>query len=162
MATDFLTLLRRDHADLQGELARLLDPLAGVSELRAALDGVRLGLMSHIEAEDLVLGRFDAVPALHAVIVRLRAEHRVQEVALGALVIAPPRSFAWRNRVVHLRELVRRHAVHELRVLQPALQAHASAEAYMRLASAFATERLRQLASLQPSAPIRVPLVGAR
>ena len=155
MPTDFLTLLRRDHADLQTELTQLLDPVATLVELRAALDGVRLGLMAHAEAEDIVLGRFESVPMLSQLIAHARAAHMAQEGALSALVSARPGTAIWRDRAHHLRELVHHHATHEETYLLPALQQHAND--YSQLAGRFATERLRQLAMLQPSAPVYMP-----
>lgn len=154
MPTDFGTLVQRDHLDVQKELMRLLDPAATRSQLGAALDGVRLGLTSHAEAEDIVLGRFDAIPALEPVLAEARAAHLAQEVALAALVSARPGTAVWRDRAVHLRELIRRHALREELELLPALRSHAPRELYHGLAGAFATERLRQLAMLQPSAPL--------
>jgi hypothetical protein len=153
MPTDFLTLLRRDHVDLQKELTLLLDPVASVPQLRSALDGVRLGLMAHVEAEDIVLGRFEAFAALEPLIAQARAAHRAQEGALSALVSARPGTPGWRDRAYHLRELVHHHATQEEMFLLPALRRHVPGM-YDRLAGAFATERLRQLAMLQPSAPI--------
>jgi hypothetical protein len=154
MPTDFGTLVQRDHVDVQKELTRLLDPAATRAQLSSALDGVRLGLTAHAEAEDIVLGRFEAVPALGPVLAEARASHLAQESALGALVSARPGTAAWRDRAVHLRELVRRHALREELELLPALRFHAPRELYTGLAGAFATERLRQLAMLQPSAPL--------
>ena len=133
---------------------RLLEPVATRSQLGAALDGVRLGLTAHAEAEDIVLGRFDAIPALEPVLAEARAAHLAQEVALAALVSARPGTAIWRDRAVHLRELIRRHALREELELLPALRCHAPRELYHGLAGAFATERLRQLAMLQPSAPL--------
>jgi len=52
--TDFLGLLQRDHHDLECGLDELLQAVT-VSQLRSALDGVRLGLTAHAEAEDIVL-----------------------------------------------------------------------------------------------------------
>lgn len=133
---------------------RLLDPLATRSQLSAALDGVRLGLTAHAEAEDIVLGRFDGIAALEPVLGEARAAHLTQESALAALVSARPGTGVWRDRAVHLRELIRRHALREELGLLPALRCHAPRELYQALAGAFATERLRQLAMLQPSAPL--------
>ena len=152
MPTDFMTLLRRDHADLQTELTQLLDPTATLAHLRSSLDGVRLGLTAHAEAEDIVLGRFESVPGLQALVEQARAAHLAQEGALSALVSARPGTISWRDRAFHLRELVRTHAQQEESYLLPALQAHA--RDYSMLAGAFATERLRQFAMLQPSAPV--------
>ena len=154
MPTDFLSLLQRDHSDLQVELTRLLDPAATVSQLRSSLDGVRLGLTAHAEAEDIVLSRFTGTAALEVLVAQGRAAHLSQEGALSALVTARPGTAAWRERAHRLRELVRYHAVQEEESLVPALRLHAPREFYESLAGAFATERLRQLAMLQPSAPI--------
>ena len=154
MPTDFGTLVQRDHVDLQKELSQLLDPLATVVQLSDALDGVRLGLTAHAEAEDIVLGRFDAITAVAPLVARARAAHLVQEGALSALVSARPGTSIWRERAMHLRELVRHHAAQEEIELLPALRYHAPGELYAKLAGAFATERLRQLAMLQPSAPL--------
>ena len=154
MPMDFGTLVQRDHADVQKELMRLLDPTATRSQLGAALDGVRLGLTAHAEAEDIVLGRFDAIAALEPVVAEARAAHLAQEAALAALVSARPCTAVWRDRAVHLREMIRRHAWREELELLPALRSLAPREIYQGLAGAFATERLRQLAMLQPSAPL--------
>ena len=150
MPTDLLTLLRRDHSDLQKELTLLLAPTASVTQLRSSLDGVRLGLTAHAEAEDIVLARYESVPALQMAVAQARASHLAQEHTLSALVCSRPGTMSWRNQAVHLRDLVRYHALQEEATLLPALQIHLTD--YPRLAGAFATERLRQLAMLQPSA----------
>lgn len=154
MPTEFGTLVQRDHVDVQKELTRLLDPAATRSQLSSALDGVRLGLTAHAEAEDIVLGRFESIPALGLVLAEARAAHLAQEGALAALVCARPGTAVWRERAVHLREMIRRHALREELELLPALRCHAPRDLYQGLAGAFATERLRQLAMLQPSAPL--------
>jgi hypothetical protein len=161
MPADFVTLLRRDHSDLQEELTRLLDPTATIAELRSSLDGVRLGLLAHAEAEDIVLGRFENNPALQVLVTQAHATHLAQEGALSALVTARPGTADWRECARHLRELVAYHARQEEDCLLPALEAHASEEELRQLAGAFATERLRQLAMLQPSAPVFAPFTLA-
>jgi hypothetical protein len=155
MPTDFLTLLQRDHGDLQMELTQLLDPIATVSQLRSALDGVRLGLTAHAEAEDIVLARFEVISPLEGLVRLARGAHLAQEGALSALVTTRPGTKAWRDRAYHLRELVHDHAEQEEQHLLPALREH-SPRMYAQLAGAFATERLRQLAMLQPSAPLSI------
>ena len=157
MPTDFVTLLRRDHRDLQHELTQLLDPESETSDLRTALDGVRLGLLAHAEAEDIVLGRFERIPALQVVLAQARAAHLAQEGTLSALVSSRPRTQQWCDRAQHLRELVEYHADQEETHLLPALRQHAPQETYSQLAGLFATERLRQLAMLQPSMPMQAP-----
>ena len=159
MPTDFFALLHRDHADLQSDLTQLLDPVVIGSELRISLDGVRLGLVAHAEAAEIVLARFGSVPQLRALVAEAIAAHRFQEGALSALVGSRPGSPAWRERAHYLRELVYEHAAHEEATLLPALKAHAGD--YSQLAGEFATQRLRQLAMLQPSAPVVSPYAFA-
>ena len=153
MPTDFLTLVQRDHVDLQKELTRLLDPIATVAQLRESLDGIRLGLTAHAEAEDIVLGQFEAICALEIPVAQARAAHLAQEGALLALVSARPGTARWRDCACHLRDMVRQHALQEAQSLITGLRRYAPREKYDTLAGAFATERLRQLAMLQPSAP---------
>lgn len=160
MPADLFTLLQRDHVDLQTELTRLFDPTATGVQLASSLDGVRLGLTAHAEAEDIVLGRFEMVTALGALVAQARAAHVGQEGALSALVGTRPGTAAWRDRAYRLRELVHNHALQEQQYLMPALKRHAR-DTYAELAGAFATERLRQLAMLQPSAPFVVPDAAA-
>jgi len=161
MPTDFFTLLRRDHNDLQKELTHLLDPTATIAQLRSSLDGVRLGLIAHVEAEDIVLSRFDVVPELQVLVAQARAAHLAQEAALSSLVTARPGTASWRDRAHHLRELVHHHAQQEEKYLLPALRQHAGEDDVASLAGRFATERLRQLSMLQPSAPVFMPFVLA-
>lgn len=153
MPTDFLALVRRDHVDLQKDLTQLLDPTASVSQLRQWLDGVRLGLLAHTEAEDIVLARFDTLTALEVQVAQARAAHLAQESALAGLVAMRPATAAWRDQAYHLRELVGYHAAQEETYILPAIRKHAPRFLYEGMAGAFATERLRQLASLQPSEP---------
>lgn len=161
MPADFLTLLRRDHSDLQKELTQLLDPTATIAQLRSSLDGVRLGLTAHAEAEDIVLAKFELVPQLQVVVAQSRAAHLAQEGALSALVTARPGTASWRDRAQHLRELVHQHAHHAEAELVPAIAEHGHPDDVSGLAGEFATERLRQLAMLQPSAPVFMPFVLA-
>ncbi len=158
MPPELLTLLRRDHADLQTELTLLLDPTSSIYELRTALDGVRLGLTAHAEAEDIVLGPMERMLGLDRLISESRAAHMAQESALATLVTMRLGTPAWRDRAHHLRELVRYHAAREERDLIPVLAAHPE---YANLAAAFATERLRQLAMLQPSVPVYIADLAA-
>jgi hypothetical protein len=122
-------------------------------------------LTAHAEAEDIVLGRFEGIVALDDLVGQARAAHLGQEGALSALVSARPGTAMWRDRAYHLRELVHHHAAQEEKYLLPGLRQHAPRELYDGLAGAFATERLRQLAMLQPSAPLcisDVALAAAR
>jgi Hemerythrin HHE cation binding domain len=159
MPADFIGLLRRDHNKLRDALTQLLDPTATIAQLRSSLDGVRLGLIAHAEAEDIVLAKFELVPALQIVVVHMHAAHLAQEGALTALVTARPGSASWRERAQHLRELVHHHAHEEETQLLPSIAQHAHPDDIAHLAGDFATERLRQLAMLQPSAPVFMQFV---
>jgi hypothetical protein len=142
MVPSLLQLLRRDHDEL---------------------DGVRLGLAAHVEAEDIVVDA-GMVPALtpgHAELARAiadrRREHRDQEHALGALLRSQPGTSLWRDRALHLIAMVRRHRDDSETVLREALDRIAQPERLARLAGRYATERMRQLAMLVPSGPMPVP-----
>ena len=165
MAMDLVALLRRDHDEIVRGLDELADPAVTVAQLRSALDGVRLGLLAHSEAEDIVMDRAIAALALPervaAQVARARAAHLEQEGALSALVCATPGTQAWRDRALRLRQLVRDHATFEEEHALAAIRHATSPEAFAKLAGAFATERLRQLAMLQPSAPIYVGQLAA-
>jgi hypothetical protein len=162
--TDFLTLVRRDHHDLECALDELLHA-STVAQLRSALDGVRLGLTAHAEAEDIVLGAaLQAAPhraQLDRLSAEARAAHRQQEAALSALVCTTPGTTRWRELVHALRDLVHAHAGYEENEVIPQFRELAPAQ-YAALAGQFATERLRQLAMLQPSTPIYVPELVAQ
>ncbi len=156
---DFLMLLRRDHHDLETGLDELLRATT-VAEIRSTLDGVRLGLVAHAEAEDIVLYaalvQAGSPALLDDLIGGVRNAHLVQEGALAALVSSTPGSSRWCERAVRLHALVHEHAEYEENSVLPAIRDHAPA-VYDSLAGSFATERLRQLAMLQPSMPIAVP-----
>jgi hypothetical protein len=159
---DLLALVKRDHHDLESALDELLAAPTMV-ELRSALDCVRLGLTAHAEAEDIVLeivsSRHANVDELRRIIGYARTAHLTQEGALAALVCTTPGTDRWRRRVVELREMVRDHGTYEEANVIPALR-ELAADVYDGLAGRFATERLRQLAMLQPSAPIYVPTLA--
>jgi hypothetical protein len=158
MTTDLLGLLGRDHRDIARGLAELASPATTIGQIRNTLDGVRLGLVAHAEAEDIVihhaLMRFAPEPALVTLIATGQVAHRAQESALSSLVSQRPETQTWRDKARLLLDLVVRHATHEEEVILPALRAAAPGDVWARLAGEFATERLVQLGMLQPSAPI--------
>ena len=139
-------------------LAELANPTATIVQIRTTLDGVRLGLMAHAEAEDIIihhaLMRFEPAASLVSLIESGHTAHEAQESALSSLVTHKPCTPLWRGKAVILRDLVIRHATHEEEVILPALRAAAPAAVWATLAGEFATERLKQLGMLQPSAPI--------
>jgi hypothetical protein len=158
MGPSFLQLLRRDHDELEHGLRALVRPRT--SELRNVLDGVRLGLLAHVEAEDIVAevavaGRNR--PRLARAIAERRTDHRDQERAFGAILRSAPGSSLWRDRTLYLIGLVRQHRASSEIALAEAFEAEVDPERVTRLAAAYATERLRQLGMLVPSAPIVLP-----
>jgi hypothetical protein len=117
--------------------------------------------MAHAEAEDIVLERLltrvAPPPQVRRLIAVGRTAHLEQERALGSLLCAVPGTTQWRERALHLLELVERHAGQEETELAAALPRWVPSDVFHGLAGAFATERMRQLAMLQPSGPIAVP-----
>ena len=159
MTTDFLTLLHRDHDDLERALEELLEAESAV-DIATTLDGVRLGLTAHAEAEDIVLyqalTRSNSDRVIEALVQDAHEQHVAQERALASLVCSRPHSPEWRDSIQRLRDLVRDHAEHEESRVLPAFR-ELMPKVYEALAGEFATERLRQFAQLQPSGPIKMP-----
>lgn len=159
MGTDILTLLHRDHKDLEICLNTLLDRTRSIAQIRSALDGIRLGLTAHAEAEDIVfsvaLAQGHACAGLRDMVEGGAASHRQQERTLAALAVASIGSREWCSRATTLLGLVREHAAFEERNLLPAIREMAP-EVYPKLAGLFATERLRQLSMQMPSAPVYI------
>jgi len=157
MGPDILTLLRRDHDDLDKGLITLLDRSDTISQIRTALDGVRLGLIAHAEAENIVFSvairHCRAHAVLQPVVEGAAHAHRQQELALVAFVCTPVGTIEWYGRAAELRQLVRDHAQYEEANVLPAIRELAP-DVYPTLAGNFATERLRQLSMLESSAPV--------
>ena len=157
LGPDILTLLRRDHDDLDKGLITLLDRSDTISQIRTALDGVRLGLIAHAEAENIVFSaaiqRCRARVVLQPVVEDAAHAHREQELALAAFVCTPVGTTEWYSRATALRQLVRDHARYEEANVLPAIRELAP-DIYPSLAGRFATERLHQLSMLVPSAPV--------
>lgn len=157
--TDFLTLLRRDHHDLEVGLDELVRAET-IQQIRTALDGVRLGLMAHAEAEDIVLAmtleRSSMREMLVSLVNRAHDAHVAQEAALAKLVCTQPGSSMWRERAQQLHDMVHEDALFEEEKIIPVIRELAPTE-YDALAGLFATERLRQLSMLEPSSVIRIP-----
>jgi len=160
MPIDILALLRRDHEDLSRGIDALLSPEATIVQIRTALDGARLGLTAHAEAEEIVFAhavRQSIEPrALSIVVDEASQAHKLQEVALASLVCAPLGTAGWYDSAAWLRQLVSDHASYEEKHVLPAIRDLAPV-AYSKLAGRFATERLRQLSMLAPSAPMYLP-----
>ncbi|MEO6774654.1 MAG: hemerythrin domain-containing protein [Kofleriaceae bacterium] len=156
MGTDILTLLRRDHEDLDQGLATLLDRSQSIGQIRTAIDGVRLGLTAHAEAEDIVFTiALQHTARLRGLVTEAAEAHRQQARALAALIVTPVGTREWYQRGATLRGLVKEHARYEETSVLPAIRDLAH-DVYPGLAGRFATERLRQLSMLMPSAPVYI------
>jgi hypothetical protein len=155
MGTDISSLLHRDHEDIAKSLCALLDRSKPIGQIRIALDGLRLCLTAHAEAEDIVLARAmrDQPPVLRSLIDEVAHAHRLQEVALASVTCTPLGSHEWYSRCETLLGLVREHARNDRDNILPALR-ELAADVYPGLAGKFATERMRQLSMLMPSAPV--------
>jgi hypothetical protein len=114
-------------------------------------------LTAHAEAEDIVFSvaicSSPARAALEIIVAEEAHTHRLQELALAAVVCTPLVTTEWYRRCAALRELVLDHARREEGYVVPALR-ELAADVYPSLAGKFATERLRQLSMLAPSAPL--------
>jgi hypothetical protein len=159
---ELLRLIRRDHRELEMSLMELVATDLSPRQRRTILDGVRLGLESHGAAEDIVVysafARIPTTPALQCLIEQARVAHAEMDGMLANLLSTPMSSPEWIEHVHMLRLRAEAHAAREENDLMPVLKAALAPELYRALAGAFATERLRQLSTLQPSAPITMPL----
>ncbi|MDX2091574.1 MAG: hypothetical protein SFX73_27185 [Kofleriaceae bacterium] len=162
MVPEFLDLIHRDHCEIDLELARLVSTSTSPDDLRSSLDTIVLGLTAHAEAEMIALRPLECSGPLQTLISEIDAEHLTQERALSALICAPLGSACSRQRAEDLRELVRHHAAKEERFLPAAVRAHAGPEAYLALAAAYATERLRQFAMLHAPDVLDEPAEASR
>jgi Hemerythrin HHE cation binding domain len=159
---ELLRLLRRDHRELEMGLLELVSPDLGAAQRRQILDGVRLGLEAHGAAEDIVVypafARIATSSGLQCLIEQARTAHGELDDMFARLLATPMTSSDWSERVHMLRLRAEALAAREENDLIPQLRTALAPELYRSLAGAFATERLRQLSMLQPSAPIAMPL----
>ena len=146
-------LLRRDHSDLYQELTQLLDPTATVAQLRASLDGVRLGLTAHSEAEDITLyQRIKPAERVHDLILEAEEEHRVVSRLLGELERLSPENEKWKARATVLRELVEHHVEEEEGEMFTKAKAILDREQAQELGATFLAEKQRIKAALRSAA----------
>jgi hypothetical protein len=161
---ELLRLLRRDHRELEMSLIELVAADLSFDQRRQILDGARLGLEAHGAAEDIVVyPAFERIAPVLAgnlpcQLELARAAHQELDGMLGAVLRTPVGRPTWFELVHMLRIRAEAHAAREENELIPRLRAGLPAEDYLALAGAFATERLKQLAMLQPSAPIAMPV----
>jgi hypothetical protein len=150
---DLAALLGREHDQLDAGLRALTDPTSPES-LRDVIDGLRLGLAAHVEAESHVLrtalGRVLTSEHANELVAGVAAAHAEQERLLATLVAMRPWTQAWRDRARELRQVIDHHALDERARLVPALRSVLPSPVYQSLAGWYATERLRLLQMMYP------------
>jgi hypothetical protein len=149
---DVLALLCRDHTELERVLQVMIAPASPEAELREALEAVHVGLSAHAEAEGVMLRAMldrSHPPALvYLLCSQVVAAHLAQEGALVSLEASRPGTQQWRDRAAHLRNLIDHHDLHERSCVLPALRDYLPRDIYQRLASSYASARLRALGTV--------------
>jgi hypothetical protein len=153
MGKDLCELVRNDHLDLDRALLAMLEPATTNAEQVNLLEVFRLALAVHIAAEAQVLdslkARMGLPSALSMVITQVKCEHIAQQGAAEALQWTAPGTGTWYSRVLELRVLVLDHGA-RAELLRWSLNDHVPQPIRRELASAYATERMRVLASTSP------------
>lgn len=153
MTLDVWGLVRADHEDLDRALVAMVDPATRPKELTNLLEVFRLALAVHTAAEaavlDLLLSRMRAPRALGMLATQTRAEHVAQRTAAEALMGVRPASLDWYQHALQLRVLFVDHTFRADHARWTLLD-HVPAEVRRTLASEYATERMRVLASTSP------------
>lgn len=150
---DLSGLVRRDHEDLDRALLAMVAPRMTRETLLGLLDGARLSLSAHIEAETEVMqvfmSRSPSRLGMGKYLNEIASHHRAQHEALHAIRETSPGTTSWYFRVVELRVLVLDHTSREP-FLRAALAEHISLDDNQQLARDYATARLRLLALMYP------------
>jgi hypothetical protein len=150
---DLCGLVHRDHEDLDRALLAMVEPRASRESLLALLDGARLALSAHIEAEAEVMQVFMARSpsriGVRRCVGEITSQHRSQDQALNAIRDTTPGSTSWYFRVLELRVLVLDHASRES-LMRATLAEHISLDDHRQLARDYATARMRMLAMMYP------------
>lgn len=155
MVPDLCALVRRDHDDLDRALVAMLDTETPRAELETLVDVFRLALAVHIAAEtkilDALVMRLDPPPALRYVATQARREHVAQQESIDELLRWRPGTAKWYAAALELRVLVLDHAA-RAELTRWSLQDHVPPADQRALASDYATERMRVLATTSPLA----------
>ena len=153
MTLDVCALVRRDHEDLDRALIAMVDPMTPPTELSNLLDVFRLALAVHSAAEanvmDTMLERAGSPRTLSILAMQSRVEHVAQRAAAESLTMVRPASIAWYSHALELRVLVLDHSSRADQ-LRWTLQEHVPTTVQQGLAGAYATQRLKVLASTSP------------
>lgn len=154
---DLALLLARDHDQLDRAIAYLLEPSVALAERQSALEAARVSFATHADAEASVLhaalGHVAAKQDLVGLVAQVLAAHRIQESILRRMDIDVRRN-DWMCAAIRLRRTLLAHAEQEQQITMRVLRDCVPAAEYIRLAGAYATEKMRavgMMASLVPS-----------
>jgi hypothetical protein len=153
VAHDYCELIQIDHADHERALRLLADLTTPPRDLAEYLEILQLALSIHAAAEikalELVVGSVTYSRAVDALVRQIGREHALQRSAVQTLTRIRPASLAWYEHVAELSILVLDHGG---RAEHTRWRFHDQLPyALQRLvASEYATERLRMLATTSP------------
>lgn len=144
---DIVTLLRRDHEEIEEVVSRLLEPTSDIVTLRALLDTLRTRFTAHAGAHGTVFQ--DALPpdapiGLRAMVAMVFDEHRDQARAIAAVTLLDPVSPEWRASVEELQQQMFDHARAE-DLVRASFADHVSPDVRHALDRGYVTERMRRL-----------------
>jgi hypothetical protein len=153
MGADLCALVRRDHDDLDAALGAMVNPATPPKELANLLEIFRLALAVHTATETRIfatlLKRVPGPRTLTLIADHCRIEHLEQRTIADQLTRLRPGSIAWYEATLELRVHVLDHTARS-DYARWTLQDHVSLEVQRTLASEYATERMRVLASTSP------------
>jgi hypothetical protein len=153
VAHDYCELVQIDHTDHERALRVLADPRTPPRELTDYLDILQLALSIHATAEakalELVVGNVTFARAVERLVRQIGREHALQRSAVQTLTRIRPASLVWYEHVAELSILVLDHGG---RGEHTRWQFHDQLPLALRrlVASEYATERLRMLATTSP------------
>lgn len=155
---DLASLVARDHAQLDRAISRLMEPHVTIADRRSALEAARIGLATHADGEAKVLhaalAHVAAPQDFAGVVAQVLAAHRTQESILRRMD-HNAEHVDWACAAVRLRRSLVTHAAHEQAVVMTALRACLPVLEYQRLASSYASEKMRALGLMDVLAPGR-------
>lgn len=153
MGADLCALVRRDHDDLDAALGAMVNPATPPKELTNLLEIFRLALAVHTATEMRVLTtllkRVPGPRTLKLIVEQCRLEHSEQRSAAEAMTGLRPGSIAWYESALELRVQVLDHSG-RADFSRWTLQDHVPLDLQRTLASEYAVERMRVLASTSP------------
>ena len=158
MPVTLASLIHRDHEDLDRTLTAMTASPTSAREAVTLLEALRIGMTAHAIGQTMVFRDLLELSCPHALTAMVRTildEHREQARVLAALANTRPGSSSWHTRASELRVMLLDHSARE-EFVRISLWDHVPADVQQRLASTYATERLRRMAVAD--APRKNPL----